>query len=335
MLNTAIPAIVTAGDARAARAIYGKSKVYLEVAGRPLVAHVVSMLQDVPEISEVWVVGNRDRLEEALGDPGVRASLHKPLHIQPQFRNLYENAWETYRRALPGAPAEGLDPEGEDLDRMALFLSADLPFATAEEISVFIQRGLETGADYLLGLVPEGSLTCFHARPGKPGIEPAFFNIRDGRLRQSNLHLARPGRMGNRQYIEDMYEHRHQKEWKDMAGLAWRIVFSEAAGLQTAFYFLLLHLSGLADRWKFRRLADRIRRTVTLQRAEGLISRLLDTRFGFVVTEVGGAAIDVDTEAEYDAVCERYEEWRALQGERARQFYGALAGRTDSSGDDS
>ena len=49
----------------------------------------------------------------------------------------------------------------------------------------------------------------------------------------------------------------------------------------------------------------------------------------------GGAAIDVDTEAEYDAVCERYEEWRALQGERARQFYGALAGRTDSSGDDS
>lgn len=335
MLNVAIPAIVTAGDIRASRAIRGESKVYLEVAGRELVTHVVSALQDVPEISEVWVVGNPERLEGALGVPSVRASLRKPLRIQAQFRNLYENAWETYRRALPGAPAEGRDPQGEDLDRMALFLSADLPFATAEEISAFIRRGLETGRDYLLGLVPEGSLTCFRARNGKPGIEPAFFNIRDGRLRQSNLHLARPGRMGNRRYIEDMYEYRHQKEWGDMLGLAWRLVFSKAAGLQAAVYFLLLHLSGLADRWKLRSLADWLRRYVTLERAQGILSLLLDTRFGFVVTEVGGAAIDVDTEAEYDAVCDRYEEWRALQGERALQLYGELPKQTGSSGDDS
>ena len=36
-----VPAIVTAGDSRAAKAVYGKSKVYLEVADRPLVEHVV------------------------------------------------------------------------------------------------------------------------------------------------------------------------------------------------------------------------------------------------------------------------------------------------------
>lgn len=320
----AIPAIVTAGDTRAARAVYGESKVYLEVEGRPLVAHVVAALQDVPEISEVWVVGDPERLEEALGDSGFRASLRKPLHIQPQFRNLYENAWETYRRALPGAPPDGKDPEDADLDRMALFLSADLPFATPQEISQFIRRALESGCDYLLSLVTEGSLTGFRARHGKPGIEPAFFNIRDGRVRQSNLHLARPGRMGNRRYIEDMYEHRHQKEWSDMLGLAWRLLFSETAGIQVALYFLLLHVAGLADRWRLRRLADFLRGYLTLERVERMLSRMLDTRFGFVITEVGGCAIDVDTEEEFDAVCERYKEWRALQEERALQLYGAL-----------
>jgi len=66
----AIPAIVAAGDRRAAKAVYGQSKVYLELGGRPLVAHVVAALQEVPEVSEVWVVGNAERLREA-GVDGV------------------------------------------------------------------------------------------------------------------------------------------------------------------------------------------------------------------------------------------------------------------------
>src|SRR5262245_40902421 len=123
-----IPAIITAGDRKASRAIHGESKAYLVIAGRPLVAHVVSTLQAVPEVSEVWVVGNAPRLEAALGDPALRDSLVKPLHVVPQFRNLYENGWETYRRALPGAPPGGRDPTPED--GPALFLSTDLPFAT-------------------------------------------------------------------------------------------------------------------------------------------------------------------------------------------------------------
>ena len=324
METTGVPAIITAGDLRASRAIGGQSKVYLELAGLPLVAHVVATLQDVPEVSEVWVVGDAERLEQALSDESFRAGLSKPLRIQSQFRSLYENAWETYRRALPGAPEAGIDPVGADLDRMALFLSADLPFVTAQELSAFIRRSLSTGKDYLLGLVPESSLTPFYPRDSKPGIAPAFFNIRDGRLRQSNLHLARPGRMGKRQHIEDMYEHRHQREWADMLGLAWRLLVSERAGLQVVYFFMLLHLAGLADRWRLRGLADRLRSPITLARVEGIISRLLDTRFGFVLTEVGGSAIDVDTEAEYDAVRERFEEWRAVQAERAEQLYGPV-----------
>ena len=52
-----------------------------------LVAHVVATLQRVPEVSEVWVVGDAARLAATL-EP-LRPELCKPLHVVPQFRNLY------------------------------------------------------------------------------------------------------------------------------------------------------------------------------------------------------------------------------------------------------
>lgn len=315
-----IPAIVTAGDRRAAKAVYGESKVYLEVEGVPLVARVVQVLQHVPEVTEVWVIGNAERLEQVLGTAELRAGLTKPLHIIEQHRNLFENCWESYRRALPGAPPEGRDPESEE-DRafQVLYLSGDLPFATPQEISEFIRRAGQADCDYALGLVPRESLVGFlPAEPGGTGIEVAYFNMREGRLRQSNLHLAAPGRMGARELIEEMYEHRHQRSFWNMLVLGFRLLMHQGGGVRVVWWYSLIHLGGLADRWGLRRLADWLRRRNALARAEEAVSRLLQTRFRFVVTEVGGCAIDVDTEQEYDAVKERFHEWTSAQQARAK-----------------
>lgn len=320
-----IPAIVTAGDRRAAKSVYGESKVYLEVEGRPLVAHVVDVLQYVPEIDEVWIIGNAERLRAVFPDDVV-AGLAKPLHIIEQFRNLFENCWESYRRALPGAPPEGRDPEGEDLDFQVLYLSADLPFAMPQEISDFIRKGQALGADYALGLVPSESLDAFlPAVAGGVGIEVAYFNMREGRLRQSNLHLARPGRMGARELIEEMYEHRHQQRTWNMFALGYKLLASDGGGLRVAFFYALIHLGGLADRYGLRRLADWFRRVNTLARTEDAISRILKTKYRFVLTDVGGCAIDVDTEQEYDAVKARFNEWTEAQRARAVKLHGELA----------
>ena len=104
-----ISAIVTAGDGQASKLVYGDNKVYLEVGGRALVARVVEVLQWVPEVSEVWVVGDHKRLEEVFDRKENRENLCKPLYIVPQFRNLYENIWQTYRRLLPDAGNAGRD----------------------------------------------------------------------------------------------------------------------------------------------------------------------------------------------------------------------------------
>ena len=315
-----VPAIVTAGDRKASRAIRGESKAFLEIGGRSLVARVVETLQAVPEVSEIWVVGNAPRLEASLAS----GEGDRPVRIVPQFRNLYENGWETYRRLLPGAPPEGRDPT--PADGPALFLSADLPFATPHEISVFVRRAQATGADYALGLVTEPSLRAFYPEaPGKGGIHMAYFNLREGRFRQSNLHLIHPGRVANRYYVEEMYEHRYQKEFREIASLAWRLLRSEKGGFAVLGYYALMHAAGWLDRHGLERLADRVRGWIPIQRIERGVSGLLGAEFQFVVTEGGGCAVDIDNEDDYDIAVERFGEWRKEQLARVEQLYGSLA----------
>jgi hypothetical protein len=321
-----VPAIVAAGDLRAAKAIHGDSKAYLELGGRALVAHAVIALQDVPEVSEVWVVGNAGRLGQVLGQAELRAALRKPLHIVPQFRSLYENGWETFRRLLPGAGPDGRDPGPDDADIPVLFLSADIPFATPEEISAFVRGALETRCDYALGLVTEESMRDFHPTPsGLPGIRMACFNLREGRFRQSNLHLLRPARIGNRHYIEEMYEHRHQREFGQILGLAWRLLRSERGGLGVLAYYLLMHLAGFLDRRGFRRLADALRRMIPTARIERGVGSLLRASFRLIVTQAGGSALDIDTEEDFDIAKLRYESWWKAQRERAAHVHGSAA----------
>jgi len=311
--------------------VYGESKPYLALAGRPLVAHVVAMLQRVPEVSEVWVVGNAERLEATLGASDVRDALTKPLHVVPQFRNLYENAWETYRRLLPGAGPEGRDPAPADAEQPVLFLSADLPFATPEEVSAFVRQSLEIGCDYALGLSTEDAMSDFYPeRPGAPGIRMAYFNLREGRFRQSNLHLVKPAKLGNRHYVEDMYEHRYQKQIGEMVKLGWTLLRAEGGGAAVIWYYALMHLAGVADRRGWRRIADFLRNRIPMPRIERGCSALLRTEFRFVVTEGGGCSVDIDNEEDFDAATALYERWRARQEARVAWRYGALPAATPS-----
>jgi CTP:molybdopterin cytidylyltransferase MocA len=324
-----VPAIVTAGDSRAAKAVHGKSKVYLELDGLALVAHVVRTLQAVPEVDAVWVVGDLPKLEAALGSPRVREALTKPLRLVAQQRDLITNAWETYRRVLSDDERAGRDPGPADLDREILYLSGDLPLATPQELSAFVraaQARVRAGeADYVLGLCPADALEVFRPRvPGEAGIEVAYFNTRDGRLRQNNLHYARPARIGRLDRIEEMYEHRHQRRFWNMFVLAIRLLLARVGGLKIAVLFGVMHMAGVADRRGRRRLARWLGRRVTLEINRKTIAKLLDTKFVFTVTESGGCALDIDTEEEYDAMRARFAEWSKGQQARSERLFGPL-----------
>lgn len=319
-----IPAVIAAGDRKAAKAIHGRSKAYLELGGQALVTWVVRLLQRVPEVSEVWVVGDAQRLEAVLSREQQEGGLHKPLVVAPQYRNLLENAWQSYRRMLPGAPATGRDPVSEEEQRRpVLYLSADLPFATPEEVSAFVREGLALNCDYVLGLAAAKAFADFGPSGDKPGIEMAFFHTADGLFRQNNLHLVRPARIGNRGAIEEMYEHRYQKQLGQMLGLAWRILSSRGGGPLMLIYYALMHLALTFDRMGLKGFADWTRRGVAVNRVERACSSLLGAHFRLLVVETGGAAIDIDNEHDLDVARMRFEEWTRAERQRARARYGA------------
>jgi hypothetical protein len=160
--------------------------------------------------------------------------------------------------------------------------------------------------------------------PGAPGIRMAYFNLREGRFRQTNLHLVKPARLGNRHYIEDMYEHRYQKEIGEMIKLGWTLLRAEGGGLSVIYYYALMHMAGIADRHGWMRLADWLRHRIPMPRIEKGCSALLRTDFRFVVTEGGGCAVDIDNEPDFDAARQLYERWRARQLARVEARYGAL-----------
>ena len=298
--------------------------MHLEIGGRALVAHVVAALQSVPEVSEVWVVGDVARLREDLEAESAQLELSKPLHLVPQRRNLYENGWETYRLLLPGAGLEGRDPKPEDEDRPVLFLSADLPFATAQEISAFVRQALAHDCDYAAGLVGAESLGDFESSGEKRGIRMAYFNLREGRFRQSNLHLIRPARVRNRHYLEEMYEHRYQRELGSILSLGFRLLRNQSGGFAVLGYYLLVHMAGFADRLRWSWLADLLRRFVPSARFEQGCGALLGAHFRFVVTEAGGCAVDIDNERDYEVSSRRFQDFSRAQRKRAERLYGPL-----------
>jgi hypothetical protein len=160
----------------------------------------------------------------------------------------------------------------------------------------------------------------------------AYFNLREGRFRQSNLHLVKPALLGNRHYVEEIYEHRYQKQMGNIIALAWRIFWDQGGGLRLLGYYAVIHAAAVADRRGWLRLADLLRRWIGISRVEEAVGRLLQTHFRFVTTEVGGCAVDIDNEEDYQTANMRCDEWRRDQEERAERLYGPLPLPASASG---
>jgi len=308
-----IQAILMAGDRGASRAIRGRSKAFVEVAGKPMVVHVLESLLHTPEVSEIYVVGNPLRLEREIAEYGclqLAAARGRPVHVVPQRESLYANVWHTFLRTLRPGP--------RDDAHAVLVVPADIPLVMPEELSQFVSRAEACGGDYVVGLSPESALAPFAPRDGAPGIEMAYFNLREGRFRQNNLHYVRALRFGNRHYVEDMYENRYQKELSSQLALAWRVLRKEWRNLWVLGCYLGIHVAGVLHRRGYLKASDRVRSWVPLATIHRASSALLRTRFETVTTELGGAAIDIDNEADLEVAEKMLERWKAMQARQAR-----------------
>jgi len=309
-----IQAILLAGDGGASKAVRGTSKAFVEIAGKPMVVHVLETLLHTPEISEVFAIGDALGLEKAFAEHGcvaLSAARGCALHVVPQARTLYENVWNAFLRSLPTAEP---DPE-----HAVLVVPSDIPLLVPAEISEFLSKAEKLDADYVIGLTPEEALEPYRPHGSEPGIEMAYFNLREGRFRQNNLHCVRPLKMGNRHYVQDMYENRYQKEWGNMLRLAWRVLTRELRNLWVLGFYLVMHVAGVLQRRGHRRLSDFVRRFAALPTVERGMSDLLRTRVLCVTTGLGGAALDIDNAEDLEVAERMFGRWKREQLARAER----------------
>jgi molybdopterin-guanine dinucleotide biosynthesis protein A len=317
-----VKAIVVAGDKGKSHPAFGKNKGFLDVDGLPIVARVVSALGNAESVSEIYVVGPKRKLEEALSPGPDFPKVGKPVHVLEQRSTLYENIWYTFLETLPahrrGEAVEDI-AKGPEADSVVLIAAADMPLLTSAEVDEFVSKCDMERYDYVVGVTLEEDLTHYYPRRRNKGIRLAYMHFKEGSFRQNNMHMVRPFKVHNRHYVQTMYDLRYQKEFTNIARLTWEILNGEEGGWGAVGNYLLLQLSLLFARLRLGFLKDLVRRVTHAESVARCISKLMNTRFGYVFTSLGGAALDVDKEREYEVVKLRFSEWKKYQEDKVKE----------------
>ncbi len=314
--------IITAGDRGASRPVLQKNKVFLPIAGIPVINYVLSAVERARCTNRIIVVGDKARLEEALAMPNNPFKGHRPVTILEQGNTLYDNAWNGFLHTLPDyTPGMDWHPyETTAADQAVLIMSGDIPLATPVEIDTFVESCDLTRYDYFIGLTAEPDLRPYYPQGDHPGIRMTYFALREMQVRQNNLHLVKPFRVGHRQQIQRIYNARYQKEWRNFIKCFWHITTSNKTSLRPLWAFLALHAARTITRkgWQSNRFLQPF--FLDLPMVASATSQLLRTRISAVLTRYGGCSLDVDNEEHYQAVCSNFHLWLKHQDTLAQEL---------------
>jgi CTP:molybdopterin cytidylyltransferase MocA len=315
--------IITAGDRQGSRPVLGKNKAFLPVAGIPVIHHVLRAVESAHCTSRIFVVGDKTRLETILAIPDTPFQGTRPLVLLEQSNTLHDNAWNAFLHTLPDY-APGMDwrvyTETAAVDKAVLVMPGDIPLATPFEIDEFVDACDLSRYDYCLGVTTASTLSAYYPQDGRPGIRMACYALRDLHLRHNNLHLVKPLHLGNRHYIQQMYEMRHQREWHNILKLCWQLWRAKDASVRMIWSFACLHIAGLLTRIGWQHAPVFRPFFVELPMVASLMSQLLRTRFTTIETHYGGCTLDVDNAEHYEALCANFESWLAYQHVLAKEL---------------
>jgi len=202
------------------------AKPYLTVGGEPLVRWVVRAVLGARRVGLVFVVGQRDALNQAL-EPLLSVDAGR-IRLIDEGEDILQNCYRAYFQHL--LPARGFEAvksprmdtgtlriyqkeHPECLRTPALVVTSDLPFLTSEAIDAFLERAPDDAAG-VMGLVDHRELERMRVVLGeqttldlwKLGAIP----LRNVSVRMNNLFLLRPFLADPAVYtlLETLYSHR-------------------------------------------------------------------------------------------------------------------------------
>jgi 2-C-methyl-D-erythritol 4-phosphate cytidylyltransferase len=299
-------AILVAGEGKSSYKVHHQNKAFLTINGKCIIHYIVESLQKVETIQDIYIVGPKEKLDQVFLSGRVDLNSPKRIHIVEQRANLYENVWHTFLQSLKDESGEAPNTDTHR-DRAVLIVPCDAPLMTPQEVEYFISHSDMENYDHVLGLVSREKLKRFYPKEGKQGIKMAYLHIKEDSFRINNLHLVKPLRIENREYIQKMYQYRYQRNFKNLILFGVSIFGKSAArhyknyiGLQLCLFFYNLRLDSLVD--YFRNLNPK-------KELEKIIGTIMKTRFMALDVPYPGAALDIDNAKDYDAMKNRFDEW--------------------------
>ncbi len=299
-------AILLAGEGKSSYKVYHQNKAFLTINGKCLIHYIVKTLQQVEFIQDIYVVGPKEALGQVFLSGRVDLKSPKRIHIVEQKTTLYENIWHTFLQSLKDGNGEVQNTEPHR-DRAVLVVPCDAPMMTPQEVEYFISHADMEKYDHVLGLVSSEKLKYFYPQKKIAGIKMAYIHLKEASFRINNLHMVKPLRIENREYIQKMYQYRYQRNLKNLILLGFSLFGKEKTrhyktyiGLQLCLFFSKLGLDFLVDH--FRNLNPR-------KELEKIIGTIMKTRFKTLEVPYPGAALDIDNAKDYDVMKNRFDEW--------------------------
>ena len=296
--------ILVAGEGKSSYKVHHQNKAFLTINGKCLVHYVLDSLQKVESIKDIYVVGPKDKLKQVFISGHLDMESPKRIHIVEQKFNLYENVWHTFLTSLN--IENGETPEAHR-DRAVLIVPCDAPLMTPQEVQYFISNADMKNYDHVLGLTSREKLEPFYPKNKKPGIKMAYLHIKEKSFRINNLHLVKPMRIENREYIQKMYRYRYQRNFKNL--ILFALTIFGKSRVKHYKNYIVLQLCLLFSNLRLNFLVNIFRKLNPKKEVEKIICSIMKTRFMALEIPYPGAALDIDNKKDYEAMKIRFDEW--------------------------
>ncbi len=297
--------IILAGSGESYREVHETdNKAFLKVKDVSILHLIMRQLQRVPAISCIHIIGPKEKLEAHIKDMSYPEN-GKPYVCYQETTDISSNIMKVHELL------------GSEPDRLFLVMPSDVPLITAGEINQFLDRCDTDKYDFQTGMTTDGALKRFEPVGDKPGVKMAMFTFRGVSLRINNLHLVRPGRTKRVGYVRKVYSLRYQKQWTNVLGVVGLLVLLVLRIPIGIPYYFFIQGSRICEEKGWPRMAKWFSNRIKISTGERIIASGLGTRFRIVTTDLGGSAIDVDNEDDYQAIVARFDEWHLMQEQLA------------------
>jgi len=177
------------------------NKGFLEIAGRPLLAHVLEALRGAAGVGRIAVVGPPEAIRAVSGE----------VVVVPEGGSIMDNV---------GRAVQALEAR-----EPVLVVASDIPLLTAAAVEAFLAACRTAPADFCYAIVPQEALARAF-----PGARKTFVHVTDGVFTGGSVMLFNPAVLDRvRDFVERVIAAR-KKPWMLAQLFGWSIVMKFASG---------------------------------------------------------------------------------------------------------